>query len=225
MCAIKLNGRLVGLRFADSEESRRVSAVIPEPPIENSLLDCPLVRPEPQVEPFEQSEYAVEELLQRVLDSIGEIEQRRNQSLEELQYVAVEIAMRASARMLRQAMEECRLPLEEYVREAITRLDKGGELVIHMHPHDLAVISERNSNHPAGRDVADLRHFVADEQVSRGSLFVDAGDLGLMTSVEQQLMDIRQTLLEGVNDAQVERRRTWQENHELRRFPDRRETA
>ena len=67
--------------------------------------------------------------------------------------------------------------------------------------------------------------FVADAKLPRGACHAEGGDFGIISTLEHQLTETRQCFLEGLEDAQVERRNVPTEDQTMRRFPDRRETA
>lgn len=175
-------------------------------------------------EALEQNESLrlLEELLLSLQEQLNELENRRKASLSELQRVAVELAVAVAGHILRTEVLAGNYPLESLVREAIDRLGGPPMATVNVHPEDLAWLQ---SHGDITTKFATIARWNGDRGLQRGSCFVEAGDLGLVANWSQQLEDIHRRLLEGLEDAQIERRGSRETPEGMRRFPERRETA
>ena len=107
----------------------------------------------------------------------------------------------------------------------IERLEPGPLITVRLNPDDLRELQERLAGEPELSHSQGEVHLVSDATLARGDCTAEAGDLGLVAKIDQQISDIRQLLLENLDDAQVEHRKTQPGNQGIRRYPDRRETA
>ncbi len=165
------------------------------------------------------------ELLESVVEAIEELEARRSQSLAELQQAAVEIAVIVAANIVRRAISAHDYDVAGVVQEVISRLGAEKPVTVYLHPQDQQLFESLWSQEGTSREVAARIQIEADSKLQQGDCYADAGDFGLLSTVEQQLGDLREMLLEGLEDAEVERRKARSTTEIIRRFPDRRETA
>lgn len=171
-----------------------------------------------------QEAAALRGLAQSVADTVAEHEARRQQSLLEFQMVAVELAMAAASHVVGLALQADQFAAEALIQQAVDKLGLGKALVVTLNPADLELLKRTLAETPPdwSRGVG-LR---GDPAVPRGGCRVEGGDNTVLISrLEDRLEEIRQVWLEGLNDAQVERRRHAEGDQALRRFPDRRDTA
>lgn len=168
---------------------------------------------------------AVKEWLVTLDERLVELEQRRSQSLNELQEVAVLLAVEVASQILKRAISQDEFPVVEMVQQSIDRLEAARALVVRLHPLDLRHLQTVLSRTDAGWQLPGHVRLVADTSLSRGDCLADGGDFGLLSTFEQQLADLRQGLQESIQDAQTERRADAAADQGMRRFPNRRETA
>jgi hypothetical protein len=164
-------------------------------------------------------------LLTALSHSIQEVEQRRQQSLGELQHLAVELSVAIASQLVFQAVDRGEFGVEELVRQAIHRFNLSDPITIALHPDDLALLQSRIASleprWPDGQVILQGDHAVA-----RGGCRAESADGKMLISdITARLSEIRRHWMEELDDAQIERRRTSGEGPALRRFPDRRETA
>ncbi len=162
-------------------------------------------------------------LLHAITESLQHVEDSRRHSLRELQFVACELAVVAATYVTETQIEKGDFPIEKLVTQAINRLESDDPLTIHVHSDDLVRLNSMWESTDI-RQPENVR-FVADDSLARGSCFAESRDYGLLSTLDARFAEIRQALLEGIDDAQTERRRTDEEGKQVRRFPDRRETA
>lgn len=160
-----------------------------------------------------------------IQDQLVELESRRQQSLGELQELAIELAIEVASHVIRRELARDEYPIATFIGEAIKRLEDSRAVTVRLHPLDLKQV-EALREQAAGQGVVPPNvRLVADPSMTRGSCIADGDDFGLLTTWEQQLADVQRLLREGLEDAQVERRGNETADSGMRRFPDRRETA
>jgi len=164
-------------------------------------------------------------LLQTIAESLETIDQRRQQSLLEMQQVAIELAVAVASQLVFQAIDSEHFAVEKLVHRAIESMGIGAIPVISLHPQDLELLQKRLTQEPAPWSSEQIT-FHSDPGVSRGGCRVEneAGRM-LVSDIGLQLSEIRRHWMEELDDSQVERRKTSGEVAALRRFPDRREIA
>ncbi len=165
---------------------------------------------------------AMDELIQNLHEQLNELESRRKASLIELQRVAIELAVAVAGHILRKEVAAGEYPLETLIREAIDRLNGQQMATVHVHPEDLSLLQSRGD---VAAKFSNTVRWISDRTLPRGACLVESGDLGLTTNWSQHLEDIHRGLLEGLENAQTERRGSRETPEGMRRFPERRETA
>jgi flagellar assembly protein FliH len=184
-----------------NESGQAVSAAVPAPPDIRPVLDS-------------------------IAAAVEEIELRRQQSLAELQQVAVELALAVASQLTFVAISREEHAVEELVGEAVRSLGLEPGIVLSLHPADLDQLNRRLAQQPAPAwKSADLA-FRGDASVARGGCRIESpGGRMLVSDLSTRLSEIRRHWMEELDDAQTERRGSSGEGKALRRFPDRRETA
>ncbi|MCA9150274.1 MAG: hypothetical protein KDA92_13280 [Planctomycetales bacterium] len=173
---------------------------------------------------LQQGEH-VKGLLGDIDERLADLEQRRSQSLVELQQLAIELAIAVSMHVTQGVVDLGQFPIELLVKSAIERLEANRSVVIRLHPVDLVQMQSIVQRTAESWSLPENVKLVADNSLSPGSCLADGGDFGLLSTWEMQLADVHKCLKEGLQDAQTERRTTAAADREMRRFPDRRETA
>ncbi len=185
--------------------------------------------------PEEQEESRRHQLLERsdqtlqaiegIQECLTEMEQRRSQSLEELQQIAVELAVMAAEHITRRSIQAENFGLDDLVQKAVQQLSMNETAMLQLHPDDLNLLQ---------RQMADLRtafnprqiQTTANPGLGRGTvrLIGESGRI-VMSTVASRLEETRHVWMENLNDAQTERRDIPTDAQQMRRYPDRRETA
>ncbi len=165
------------------------------------------------------------ELIDRLLVALEELEGRRQQSLVELQQVAVELAIRVAEALTMTKIARDEFSVDKLVKEAVAQLGLDGPIRVYLNPTDLAILSRRLSVNPEWLGKNPRIEFVSSSEVKRGDCLAEAGEKMISSHLELRLEQIRQDLLDGLEHAQVERRRSVASDRLLGRFPDRRQTA
>ncbi len=166
----------------------------------------------------------LEAVLGRLTDVARDLCAAQRGRLDEMQRVAVELAVAVASHVLYERLESGAFPIEELVRAAVKRLDPRQAVTVRLHPDDLALLERRTSEEPLfALDTEELR-LVGDATLSRGDCRAETGDVAVLANLGEFLAEVRRDLLQALPEAEVERRRPAGEPA-LRRFPDRRHTA
>ena len=194
-------------------------------PDDNSFLESNTSVQSNSHERIEEEWNALRQMMSGIGEAIQELELRRQNSLQELQQVAIELAIEIAAALVHDKVQRDEFPVEKQVEAIVNELGSQAAVTLKMHPDDLSLLNRRLDGREAPwNDKTDLT-LVADASLARGECRAEAGDFGMMANLEQQLTEIRKQLLENMNDAQDERRQSQANDRGMRRFPDRRETA
>ncbi len=169
------------------------------------------------------------ERVERVLGSLAEVARdlraQQRSRLEEMQQVAVEIALAVAGSVVYERIEAGDYAVEELVRRAVQRLDSREAVTVHLHPDDLALLERRLGEGPRITLDGDDVRLAADASLARGDCRAETGDGSVLTHLEEHLAEIRKDLLRSLPEAEVERRKGVADERGLRRYPDRRHTA
>lgn len=221
--AVTLRPGLAQITLADPslplEPVRRPSPPPPEP----ELVPEYVAGPGAALPPPEGDSVAL--LLEQLIDVVQDLKAQQRERLEEMQKVAVEVAVAVASHVLYERIKAGDFAIEELVRRAAKRLESHEAVKVYLHPDDLAALERRTIEGPLlaleGEDV----RLIADPGLGRGDCRAETGDVSVVTQLEEYLAEIRRDLLQALPEAQVERRRATPEERGLRRYPDRRHTA
>jgi len=186
---------------------------------EQALRDAEKAR---QEETAQEERERLESVLGQLLDVARDLRAAQRGRLEEMQRVAVELAVAVASHVMYERLESGEFPIEELVRAAVKRLEPRQAVTVRLHPADLTLLERRTADEPLfALDTEDLR-LVADPSLSRGDCRADTGDVAVLANLEEHLGEIKRDLLHALPEAEVERR---QRAGTLRRYPERRHTA
>lgn len=197
----------------------RSAVSIPAPPIAET---APPPAPPP---PVVQHDPQMIQLLESVAQTLTELEARRRESLTELQQAVVELSVAMASQLTYRIIESGEFAVEKMVEDAVSRLPAAEHVTLRLNPDDLALFHQRLKAIPATALDARSLQLTADPEVARGGCLAELPEQGILCDIELLLGDLHTELMEGLSDAQVERRHSQGANRSLRRFPDRRETA
>jgi flagellar assembly protein FliH len=192
--------------------------------VSHSVVDAAAARRAAEAARQAQEQEAVQKVLERLGDVVRQFNEQREQLLREMQQVAIELAVSVASQAIHAKIEANEFPIESLVRAAIGKLDSSGPIVVRLHPDDLALFKRRADESGSSLSDSGIR-FDADASLGRGDCRADAGELGVWCKMQGQIEEMRQRLLETLEDAEIERRKTAAGDSGLRRFPDRRQTA
>ena len=175
-------------------------------------------------EPDETSQ-RIESLLHELQEQIDELEQRRQQSLDEMRQLSIELAFSVVAKILHREIERDQFPLDELINDMVRQLHTDEPITVFVNPQDQQslekIVAKDRERWPALQELKWKGEF----HLSRGSCRVEAGRMGMFFDLGLQLNEIRQHLLENLNDAEIERRSPGANHSSLRRFPERRSAS
>jgi len=164
------------------------------------------------------------DLLTAMEEGVHEAEQMRRQSLEEFQQLAVELAVIIAGELVFRAIDAEQFDVGGLVSAAVSRLGLDAPLTISLHPQDIQLLESQPAEEPPVWRTGTVK-LRPDTSLPRGHCRATNGATVLLSEFSLRLEEIRDSLLEGLDDAQIERRRSAGISSTLKRFPDRRETA
>jgi flagellar biosynthesis/type III secretory pathway protein FliH len=172
----------------------------------------------------EQDTRHIQSLLGELIATVQDLEERRSQSISELQQLAIDLAVTVASAVAETAISQEEHGIDTLVQQAIKRMGVGDALVVGLHPRDVALLQKKlaETGSPWPENTVDI---VADDSLDPGSVRVTRDGTGLLSRVQSRLSDIRRHLIEGLDDAQIERRNATGTDSLLRRFPNRRSSA
>jgi hypothetical protein len=181
--------------------------------------------PPPAPAPVAQPDPQFAQLLESISQTLADLETRRRETLSELQQAVVELSVAIASQLTYRIIETGEFAVEKMVEDAVSRLPAAEHVTLRLNPEDLALFHQRLKAIPATALDARSLQLSADPAVKRGGCLAELPEQGILCDIELLLGDLHTELMEGLSDAQVERRRTQGSDRSLRRFPDRRETA
>ncbi|MCA9033768.1 MAG: hypothetical protein KDA91_01500 [Planctomycetaceae bacterium] len=164
------------------------------------------------------------ELMTTVAESVTELQEQQRQSLDELQHVAVELAVVAASWLTGVAIDAGQFAVDDIIRLALKRMEADTPVRVCLHPLDSALLNEL-LNEPENKDLQSQFTCAEDSGLKRGSCRIESGRKLLVSDMESRLEEIRRLWMENLDESQIERRGDGSHGRALRRFPDRRETA
>lgn len=165
----------------------------------------------------------VANLISELVDRVDELESRRREIADELHHIAVDLAVAVSEKVLLQQLDAGTFPVADMVASMLEQTQWSGPVTVILNPADLKLLEQQLAGTQAS--LPDSPSVVADPGFPRGRVHVTAGDQGTFYDTSLQLAEIRQRLLEKLDEAEIERRIPRASDSELRRFPDRRATG
>jgi flagellar biosynthesis/type III secretory pathway protein FliH len=143
-----------------------------------------------------QEREEIERVLQNLLSAAGSLRARQDEHLEELQHLAVELAVAIASRLLHEQIEAGEYPVEKLVQQVVERLQTPQPVTVYLHPEDLALLRRRLGGGEAIFPHHAAVQLSADESLARGDVRAEAGDISVTADLQEQLTDIRRNLRE-----------------------------
>lgn len=167
---------------------------------------------------------ALSTTLTRVIEAVADFEQRRQQSFQEFQQLAVEVGFAAAERLLREALDRGSFSIEEVIRETVERATPAMVLSVALHPTDLQRLQDAREAHPPPAEIASLQ-LVGDPKVTQGSCRIACEGFDIASILEDEIEELKLHVMQGLENAQIERRQPETADRGVQRYPDRRGTA
>lgn len=156
-------------------------------------------------EELQRTEEQVSGLLQSIEQRLQEYEQRRQQTLNELQQLAIELSIMVASHVVRRAMDSGQHDIEGLVKDAINHLSMGEKAIVHLHPLDVSLLEARIADSGIQWDESQIQ-LRPDTGVSRGGVQLNAESGRIVISdVFSRIEQVKQTWMENLDDAQLER--------------------
>lgn len=148
-------------------------------------------------------------VVESIYRSLQNIEDKQRKAETELVSATVELSMLIAENITRRVINADEFGVEELVAQAIARVTISDSITIYLNPADKQLLETRQVEgdqrveEPQTKDechaLSDV-NIQIDRNLNRGDCYVDAGDIGMLTTLEQHLTDIRQWLLEGLDN-------------------------
>lgn len=166
----------------------------------------------------------LEELLKQIDVAVTSLARNQRQRLEEAQHVAIELALAVAESICARSVREDNFDIAATVKKILEELGSTEGVTIYLHPADRRLLEARLQATP---DVLDQRNIrlVDDPTLARGSCRAESNDADLLSTIEDRLADIKEHLLNALPSLEVDRRVNLDQQGEIRRYPERRETA
>ncbi|QDT32817.1 FliH/SctL family protein [Thalassoglobus polymorphus] len=165
------------------------------------------------------------QLLEAFVEQVYAYSQTREQTLSEMQQVAIELAVAAASHLVFEAIEANQFGIEELVDSAVKQFEQDDPITVQLNPADYELLMSRMKDLEFDQLATNIT-FQTNSSFERGSCEVQSfKKQTLRSNISQRLANIRKHWLEELDDSQIERRKAENADATLRRFPDRRETA
>lgn len=210
-CRLRFHRPLKGVEVVPADSvvtaPRPLPPVVPPPPKPEPAPATPPV-PAPAVD-FSQTELArelaadrdrIEAVLAEVRGDIASLRKERAAKIEDLQRVAIELALTISSRLLHERVSTGDLAIDAKVRDMIAQLGEDTVVSVRLNPADLDLLKERLDGKPLSSGQDDPR-FTPDPTLNRGACQVDGREAMLLSDVARELQEIRDDLLGSLNNA------------------------
>jgi flagellar biosynthesis/type III secretory pathway protein FliH len=186
-------------------------------------------RPQPEPVPTASSEasHDIAQTVESIFDAIAELERRRQQSVDELRELAIELACAITSHVFADMIEQRALPLEALIDQALAQLGVAApqSATVRLHPDDYQTIRQAWELEADRREAATRPALAPDARLKRGSCEATVEGAGVLLDIDGQLKQIHHELLRTLNHAKTERRNVEENDRHVQRYPDRRDTA
>lgn len=180
----------------------------PAPPPPAPAPPAPVPATEPAVD-FSQTELArelaadrdrIEAVLAEVRSDIVALRMERAAKIEDLQRVAIELAVAISSRLLHERVAADDLPMDTKLRDMVAQLGDDVAVNVRLNPLDLQLLKARLGEQPLSPDRDDPR-FTPDPALNRGECQVEGRESMLLSELTRELHEIRDDLLGSLTNA------------------------
>jgi len=214
-----ITARDPGVSFRETHREPRRAVPVQPQPVEQPE---PPPQTEQPVDPVDQSVDEMKSLSGVLADVCGvvvECEQRRAQSMKELQQLAVEIGFAAAERLVRQSLDRGDFSVERLVGEVLKQAVPEAVIAVRLNPIDLELLEEARTLHPPSVELETTR-FQSDPDVTRGSCRVECDGFDLVSILEDEIDEIKLYVLQELENAQSERRQSERTDRGIQPYPD-----
>ncbi len=142
----------------------------------------------------------IEAVLAEVRSDIAALRKERAARVEELQRVAIELALTIASRLLHERVVSGDFPIDAKVRDMIAQLGDEAVISVRLNPTDLELLKDRLGGDPLAPGRDDPR-FVPDPGLNRCECQIDGRESMLLSDVSRELQEIRDDLLRSLDHA------------------------
>jgi flagellar biosynthesis/type III secretory pathway protein FliH len=209
--------RAIDLRFRSSPSLCNVLRASPAAPL--PIVVPPIEPPSPPPPPdplavLRAERQTLEQALAAMRQSVERLSARYDALAGEMRQATVELATAIAGKFVFDKLHAGEFPIEEMVRQALTRLPPAPSVTVYLHPEDLALMRRRLAD-PAGiapEDslIADAKaatekpslRLEADQALPRGGCRAVAGEIHVLADLAASLAELRSHLLGSAIHAQ-----------------------
>ncbi len=142
----------------------------------------------------------IQSALANLTRGVEQLRAEQARRLDQVQRVAIELAMTVATRLLHREVTAGEFPMEAKVRDMVALLEGEAPVSVRLNPADLELLEARLGGEPLLAGAADPR-LIADPTLARGDCQVDGKEAMLLSNVERELQQIRDELLGGLGHA------------------------
>ena len=137
----------------------------------------------------------IQSTLERLAQSVQELQTHHRLSVTELRHAAVELALTIATRLLHQQVNAGDFAIEALVRDMSAQLGDDVPVTIRLNSEDVALLESRLQGMPLFPEMETAPRFVADPSLARGDCRVEGKSITLLSELTGQLQEIRDELL------------------------------
>jgi len=214
-CRLRFHRPLKGIEVVPSDSIATAPQSNPpaarsEPKPAPASVPSPALVPEPApAVDFSQTDIArelaadrerIEAVLAEIRGDIASLRKERAAKIEDLQRVAIELALTIASRLLHERVVAGDFPMDAKVRDMIAQLADDVAVSVRLNPTDLELLKGRLGEEPLSPD-RDNPRLIPDPTLNRGACQVDGRESMLLSDVSRELQDIREDLLGSLTNA------------------------
>ncbi len=201
---IVFHAPLVGVELIDPDAPVSVPKPQVAPPPEPGETERERQTREEYERRWQEEHAAVEHMLAGLEAAVRSLKEEHSRRLGEMQKAAVELGVTVAAHILHDKIRADDFDVGALVRQAVGRLETDQPVTVRLHPKDQALLERCLGEGRAPlHDSAEVR-LVADPSLSRGDCRAEAGDVSVLSHLEDQLAEVRQHLLGSLENARTE---------------------
>lgn len=142
----------------------------------------------------------IDTTLSHVREAVAALRDDHAGRLNELRRAAAELAAVMATRLLHDTVLADEFPVERKVRDMLAQLDSPAPAVVHLHPDDVRLLESRLAGDPLDPTRPDVT-IDPDPALGRGDCRVEAGDAMLVSTLVQEIQELRDELLRSFGHA------------------------
>jgi flagellar biosynthesis/type III secretory pathway protein FliH len=168
----------------------------PPPPQAANPPEAPApapVKPAPDADWMRAQQLKVHQACTVLESAAAQLNQTRSQLVADAEEQLLELAIGLASKAMMQEIEAGRHRIEPLLKEALLRVGGRQDVVVYLHPEDLAQCLTEEGQPP---ELANIK-FQADEVVHRGQCLVETSQGAMVTSYSDRLDDLADAVRSG----------------------------